>query len=753
MFIRRIAFVLPCLFSLAELLSAQTNRKVDFRQDVQPLIEKNCIACHGPEQQMNAFRLDRRSAAMRGGTRSVIVPGNSSASRLYLRLVGDHFGRRMPAGGTLAPEEIAIFKAWIDQGAQWPDELANEPVSTPPDPKATLLIESLRTGNPQAFRAQLAADPRAINLRGVGGATPFLFAVLYGDASTVKELLEKGAADPNKRNDANATALMWASNNLEKTRSLLLHGADANVISADGRTALTIAAAQPGNSAVVKLLLEHGANPNPKRRSAGDTTPLREAAMAGDAESMNLLIARGADIKAAGAGALTGAVEANCWKCVDLVAKSMDAGAFTSTLLSVVVYGDTNAVRYLLDHGANVNVSDVTGRTPLMYACNNDRLPLDTVKLLVEHGADLNAKSTDGITALDSAKLHGHTPIVDLLEKAGAASHPVASPALTFQQNNTVSAAVQRALPLIQKADLNFTRKSGCVSCHNEALTDMAISLARSKGFRVDEQMAKQEVKAVVSFFGEWRERMLQGVAPGGPAYILQGLHAEGYKSDLITDSVARYLKTHQFTDGHWGVGCGGSRNPLCGDEVTNTANSLRALQFYAPATGKEEYQESIRLAAKWLSNAKVYTHEDRTFRVFGLAWADGDKAVLKTAVHDLMATQRGDGGWSDNPYMPSTSYSTGEALVALHEAGTPLTDPAWKRGIQFLLKTQVTDGSWYVQSHSYGTQPYFDNEFPHGLDQWISAAGTNWAVMALALSAPPAAPIQAANGIHSGLN
>jgi hypothetical protein len=295
---------------------------------------------------------------------------------------------------------------------------------------------------------------------------------------------------------------------------------------------------------------------------------------------------------------------------------------------------------------------------------------------------------------------------------------------------------VQRALPLLQKADLNFTRKSGCVSCHNEALTDMAIAAARLKGFAIDEPMAKQEVTAVASFYGEWRERLLQGMAPGGPAYILQGLHAEKYPSDLITDATAHYIKNHQFSDGHWTVGCGGSRNPLCGDEVTNTANSLRALQFYSPAPLRTEYEESVRRAASWLAKAPMYTHEDRTFRVFGLAWAATDKPALDNATNELLAEQRSDGSWADNPYLGGTSYATGEALIALHEAGMPVTAPSWKRGIDFLLKTQTDDGSWYVKSHSFAAQPYFDDGFPHGVDQWISASGTNWAVMALSLAA-----------------
>jgi ankyrin repeat protein len=700
-------------------LSAANTAKIDFRTDVQPLIEKRCIACHGPEQQMNAFRLDRRGAAMRGGTRSVIVPGNSAASRLYLRLVDDRFGKRMPAGGSLPADEVAIFKTWIDQGAVWPDDVANDPVLTPPDPKAVQMVSALRKGDAKP----LLADAKALNLRGPGGATPFMFAALYSDAATVSRLLDLGA-DANVRNDANATPLMWAVDDLGKTRALLDHGAQVNAVSTDGRTPLVIAASQTGSAAVVGLLLEKGAT--------GESAALREAASRGDLESMRLLIAHGADVKAGGAAALTGALERRCSECADVIAKALDAKAFTAALLSLAVYSEPESIRYVLDHGADVNATDVDGRTPLMYAANNDRLPLETVQLLVGKGADVNAKSHEGETALASARLHGNTPIVDFLIASGAKGTAPSPSTLRFLPNNTAADAVRRALPLMQKADLSFTQKSGCVSCHNEGLTGMALAAARTAGFHTDEPMEAKEVKAVASFFGDWRERLLQGMAPGGPAYTLEGLHAEHYQPDLTTDAIARYIRLRQFPDGHWDVGCGGSRNPLCGDEITNTANSLRALQLYAPSADKPAVDKQVQLAAQWLAKAPIHTHEDRTFRVFGLAWSGGNSQALGNAVHELTATQRADGGWSDNPYMTSTAYATGEALVALHEGGVSLTDPAWRRGLQFLLKAQVDDGSWYVKSHSYGTQPYFDAGFPHGTDQWISAAATNWAVMAL---------------------
>src|SRR6476469_3220999 len=67
--------------------SAQAPDKVDFARDVQPIFRQNCYGCHGPRQQNNNLRLDRRRDAMRGGTIAVIGPGNSEASHLYLRLV------------------------------------------------------------------------------------------------------------------------------------------------------------------------------------------------------------------------------------------------------------------------------------------------------------------------------------------------------------------------------------------------------------------------------------------------------------------------------------------------------------------------------------------------------------------------------------------------------------------------------------------------------------------------------------------
>jgi squalene cyclase len=166
------------------------------------------------------------------------------------------------------------------------------------------------------------------------------------------------------------------------------------------------------------------------------------------------------------------------------------------------------------------------------------------------------------------------------------------------------------------------------------------------------------------------------------------------------------------------------------------TAASLRALRAYAPKSQRREYEKAVQLAAGWLANGQPRTTEDRAFQLLGLAWAGADKAIIARLARELAAEQRSDGGWAQLRSLSSDAYATGQVLVALQESGAmAVSSPAYQRGSRFLLGTQLEDGSWYVKTRAVPIQPYFESEFPHGHDQWISASATNWAATALALA------------------
>jgi len=63
-------------------------------------------------------------------------------------------------------------------------------------------------------------------------------------------------------------------------------------------------------------------------------------------------------------------------------------------------------------------------------------------------------------------------------------------------------------------------------------------------------------------------------------------------------------------------------------------------------------------------------------------------------------------------------------------------SDAVFRRGVEYLLRTQQEDGTWHVVTRALGFQPYFQSGFPYGHDQWISQAGTAMAAIGLTFAA-----------------
>ncbi len=160
-------------------------------------------------------------------------------------------------------------------------------------------------------------------------------------------------------------------------------------------------------------------------------------------------------------------------------------------------------------------------------------------------------------------------------------------------------------------------------------------------------------------------------------------------------------------------------------------------LHDFAPPARRAEFEERIARAASWLTRMEPTTTEDSVARLLGIKWAGADSATVDRMAKRLLALEREDGGWAQTPYLNSDAYATGTALYALKESGVAGVDPAYRKGVDYLLSTQAEDGSWYVASRAPKFQPYFEGGFPYRHDEWISMWATGYAAIALSHAVP----------------
>ena len=725
--LRRLVCLLPAVWLLAGPASAGT--PVDYARDIQPLLEYHCYECHGPEKQKNGYRLDQRARAFSGLVRHNIIPGSSRTSRVYTRVLNSQTGLRMPPNGELSTNEIELIRRWIDEGAAWPDALANDAPVQPLDPEAVAFVERLRVAersDEHALRAGFTRNPALLNRRGPGGATPLMFIALYGNARLLGAALDAGG-DPTLRNDANVTALHWAVDDAAKVRLLLDHGAAVDAESGIGRAPLALAADRADSAEVIALLLKRGAKPTPQA--------LNLAARMNPA-GVRLLLAAGAKPHSDAADA---ALRFGCADCLaQLTASGLRVPKALLDVVPIGSEGDPHDVRAALAHQPDVNLADPKGRTPLLLAAISERITPELLQNFVDLGASLETRGPDGRNALDHALRVGRAPIIDFFRRAGLTPTQTNELAPARVIVNSPRAAVERALPLLQTSSARFYAGGGCLSCHHNTMTSETVARARQRAIPVDEALARDARGILAADLAGMREQTLQGVfAPGGQAtttgYLLMAYDADGQRPSLATDALVRLLRNSQAPDGRWFATV---RPPIEGSAFTATAVSLRGVLLYGDRASPVN-RVTVKKARRWLERNAPSNTEDRVFRLFGLVWAGAEDGPRGAAVDELLGEQRADGGWAQLPWGASDAYATGQALVALQAAGVATDSPAWRRGAQYLLDSQLADGSWLVKSRSHATQSYFESGFPHGENQFISAAATNWAAQALMLAIP----------------
>src|SRR5262249_55272118 len=146
------------------------------------------------------------------------------------------------------------------------------------------------------------------------------------------------------------------------------------------------------------------------------------------------------------------AVRSGCGACVDVLIGFAEKSDLNESLSQAVGAVDVARMRMLLERGA------VPGSAVLSsLALSPESFPLDLVETLVSRTMDLNAKTRMGGTVLDLAKLQGDTPLVRALVKAGAREESNSGESAGRPQPaSSARAAIERSLPLLDRADVAF---------------------------------------------------------------------------------------------------------------------------------------------------------------------------------------------------------------------------------------------------------------------------------------------------------
>lgn len=612
----------------------------------------------------------------------------------------------------------------------------------------------IRAGDLDGLR-RLSANP--VNVRDRLDTTPLHYAALYGNAESVRILLDHGA-DPKARNKSAATALIYAAYNFDKTRLLVEKASDVNAESGNGMTPLLVAVSVHGNTATVRYLIEKGADVKAVGPNGSDALQL--AARKGDTEMVRLLLKKGADPRRQNNSGFNALLNAFSVRDAERVRVLMDAGSdvnAANTFAGAVKNGpialvhmtplylaasdaQPSTIKALLVAGAHPDERDIRKMTPLMLAVSTDHPKLATIRELIDAHVDVNAKDGYGDSVLDWALKFRNPDVIAMLTDAGAkpskAFEAPRRPA-GFAPSGAKNAVSRSSALLAKSGEVFFTEGGGCVGCHHQPMDARVFAALRAADQKPDERLRRvfldgmvanrpfmlSNYPLLVSRGGDFDENLAQ----------TEAMIALGEPASPTTDAIIHYLVARQDPSGAWAF-LQGPRPPLEASSITRTAQAIRAVVAFGWPARRQEFEERIARARLWLLTARPVTSYEEAERIKGLKAAGTASSDINAAALALLKEQRPDGGWSQNPYLDSDAYATGMVLSTLFQEGfVKPTDSAYTRGVAYLLKTQFPDGSWYVRSRAPKLQPYFQSAFPYDHDQWISASATAMAVMALA--------------------
>src|SRR5947209_3996406 len=334
------------------------------------------------------------------------------------------------------------------------------------------------------------------------------------------------------------------------------------------------------------------------------------------------------------------------------------------------------------------------------------------------------------------------------LSRPALAVEPTSIPRATTQQ---VHQTVDRAIGYLQTESAAWLKMRKCAACHHVPMPLWALSEAERQGYAIDKQFVADTTESLLGSKDKLMASKIfpdpadppdprpqgRGLNMGLPflAVAAQSLPSlrEGQKQSLKL--IAEEIVKKQQPDGSWEFFATLRRPPINESQTTDAAWIIMALEGEMGPDAPESQRAALARAIAWLDAAKRSDlHQDKALKVLIGARAGGRRDEMRTAIQELLAMQRADGGWSQTvPGWKSDAFATGQTLYVLSLVGYTNERPEIKRAIDFLVATQKPDGSW----------PMISRSTPDGspgsskLLTPIICAASSWATLGLARLAP----------------
>lgn len=328
------------------------------------------------------------------------------------------------------------------------------------------------------------------------------------------------------------------------------------------------------------------------------------------------------------------------------------------------------------------------------------------------------------------------------------ADEPSAIPPATAEQ---IQKAVDRAIPYLQTESADWLSTRMCAACHHAGMPFWALGEADRQGYAIDKKYLTDKIESLLGN----KDKLLASkifpnpADPPDPRPQGRGLNMglpflavaarsllsleEGQKQSLKL--IAEEIVQKQQPDGSWEFFATLRRPPINESQTTDAAWIIMALAQETGPDASESQRASLQKAIAWLEAAKASDlHQDKALKVLLGARAGKPREAMQATIDELLALQRADGGWSQTvPEPKSDAFATGQTLYVLSLVGYTAERPEIKRGLDFLVATQLPDGSW----------PMISRSTPDGspgsskLLTPINCAAASWATLGLARLAP----------------